>query len=46
MAVNFDLGRPMAVAEQCPARQALDLISDRWTMIVFKALSDLSLIHI
>ena len=25
---------------QCPPRQALDLISDRWTMIVIKALAE------
>ncbi len=26
--------------EQCPPRQALELIADRWTMIVIKALAD------
>jgi DNA-binding HxlR family transcriptional regulator len=30
----------VAIESQCPPRQALDLIADRWTMIVIKALAD------
>ncbi len=31
---------PSVLNGQCPPRQALDLIADRWTMIVVKALAE------
>ena len=31
---------PIVLDGQCPPRQALDLIADRWTMIVVKALAE------
>src|SRR5918992_806437 len=31
---------PNVLNAQCPSRQALDLIADKWTMLVIKALAD------
>jgi len=40
MAIEMRNPGSIAVEAQCSTRQALDLIGDRWTMIVIKALSE------
>ncbi len=40
MAVDVQHDAPEGLSGQCLPRQALDLIGDRWTMIVVKALSE------
>ena len=40
MAVEVQQIEPTGLSGQCRPRQALDMISDRWTMIVIKALAE------
>lgn len=40
MATETRLTRPNVQIADCPSRQALGLIADKWTMLVIKALAD------
>ena len=40
MAIETEVTWPTAIDEVCRPRQALELISDRWSMIVVKALGE------